>query len=56
MSEMEVYTYPVQNECMRWSNGTQVKLQEINFCHASEAFRVDPMALNVTQALKTPAA
>ena len=27
MSEMEVYTYPVQNECMRWSNGTQAKLE-----------------------------
>lgn len=31
-----IYTYPVQNECMRWSNGTQ-------------AFRVDPTTTNVTQ-------
>ncbi|CAE7781781.1 unnamed protein product [Symbiodinium pilosum] len=32
----EVYTYPVQNECMRWSNGTQT-------------FKVDPTTTNVTQ-------
>ncbi|CAE7383621.1 unnamed protein product [Symbiodinium sp. CCMP2592] len=32
----EVFTYPVQNECMRASNGTQ-------------AFRVDPTTTNVTQ-------
>ncbi|CAJ1387147.1 unnamed protein product [Effrenium voratum] len=32
----QIYTYPVQTECMRWSNGTQT-------------FRVDPTTTNVTQ-------
>eukprot|EP00931_Biecheleriopsis_adriatica_P007773 TRINITY_DN109023_c0_g1_i1.p1 TRINITY_DN109023_c0_g1~~TRINITY_DN109023_c0_g1_i1.p1 ORF type:complete len:281 (+),score=44.23 TRINITY_DN109023_c0_g1_i1:29-844(+) len=32
----QIYTYPVQNECMRWSNGTQ-------------AFAVDPTNSNITQ-------
>mmetsp|Transcript_5990 Transcript_5990/g.9570 ORF Transcript_5990/g.9570 Transcript_5990/m.9570 type:complete len:262 (+) Transcript_5990:86-871(+) len=32
----QVYNYPVQNECMRWSNGTQV-------------FLVDPTNTNITQ-------
>eukprot|EP00441_Pelagodinium_beii_P016446 CAMPEP_0197663208 /NCGR_PEP_ID=MMETSP1338-20131121/56523_1 /TAXON_ID=43686 ORGANISM="Pelagodinium beii, Strain RCC1491" /NCGR_SAMPLE_ID=MMETSP1338 /ASSEMBLY_ACC=CAM_ASM_000754 /LENGTH=220 /DNA_ID=CAMNT_0043241461 /DNA_START=44 /DNA_END=703 /DNA_ORIENTATION=- len=32
----QIYTYPVQNECMRWANGTQV-------------FTVDPTNTKITQ-------
>lgn len=59
----QIYTYPVQNECMRWNNGTQAKAlgfqrhfsAVLPSCspavfRACQTFRVDPTTTNVTQA------